>query len=323
MQFIDCVAGCEAQQLKISDTPMPELTANQVLVKVAAFGINRADLLQRAGKYPAPPGESPILGLEVAGEVIEVPAGLTTRFKAGDKVFGLVAGGAYAEYVAVEASHLLPLPSSLNYVQGAAVAECFLTAYQSMFVEHALKPQHKVLIHAGASGVGLAAIQLAKRVGCQVAVTASSNEKLSVCQQYGADQLINYRTSDFVESLKPNGVDLVIDFIGSDYTNRNLAVLNQDGSIIQLAILGGRFIDKLDMGLMLAKRACLKASTLRNRSNQYKTDLIESFERDWWMALSEQRISPVIDQVYQVQDIAHAHQRMEQNLNTGKLVCYW
>ena len=323
MQFIDFVAGCEAQQLKIADTPMPGLTSNQVLVKVAAFGINRADLLQRAGKYPAPAGESPILGLEVAGQVTEVPAGLTTRFKVGDKVFGLVAGGAYAEYVAVEASHLLPLPESLNYVQGAAVAECFLTAYQSMFVEYALQPHHKVLIHAGASGVGLAAIQLAKQVGCQVAVTASSAEKLAVCKQLGADILVNYREQDFVTLIKPQGADLVIDFVGADYTHRNLAVLNKDGTIIQLAILGGRYIEQLDLGLMLAKRACLKASTLRNRSNQYKTDLIQAFEDEWWQALAEKRISAMIDTVYQAQDIAYAHQRMEQNLNTGKLVCYW
>ena len=323
MQFIDFVAGCEAQQLKIADTPMSGLTSNQVLVKVAAFGINRADLLQRAGKYPAPAGESPILGLEVAGQVTEVPAGLTTRFKVGDKVFGLVAGGAYAEYVAVEASHLLPLPQSLNYVQGAAVAECFLTAYQSMFVEYALQPHHKVLIHAGASGVGLAAIQLAKRRGCEVAVTASSAEKLAVCKQLGADILVNYREQDFVEVLKPTGFDLVIDFVAGDYVNRNLALLNRDGTIIQLAMMGGRYVEKFDMALMLLKRANLKASTLRNRSNVYKARLTEAFERDCWQQLQTQQFVPVIDSVYPVSDIARAHYQMEHNLNCGKIVCYW
>lgn len=323
MRFVDFTPGCTAQQLTIGETEQPQLCDGQALVRVAAFGINRADLLQRAGKYPAPTGESPILGLEVAGKIVEIPAGLITRFQVGDKVFGLVAGGGYAEYVAVEASHLLPLPESLDYRQGAALAECFLTAYQALFVEYVLQAEHSVLIHAGASGVGLAAIQLAKSVGCNVAVTASSTNKLQTCQQYGADITINYQQQDFVEVLKTQGVDLIIDFVAGNYLNRNLAVLKRDGCIIQLAMLAGRYGENLDMGLMLGKRATLKASTLRNRSNSYKTALIKAFEQDFWPSLYNQQIKPVIDNVYQVQDVALAHEKMENNQNIGKLVCCW
>jgi len=323
MRFVDFTPGCTAQQLTIGETEQPQLCDGQVLVRVAAFGINRADLLQRAGKYPAPAGESPILGLEVAGEIVEIPAGLITRFQLGDKVFGLVAGGGYAEHVAVEASHLLPLPESLDYRQGAALAECFLTAYQAMFVEYQLSAEHSVLIHAGASGVGLAAIQLAKQSGCQVAVTASSANKLAACQQYGADTLINYNQQDFVEILKSTGVDFIIDFVGGAYVNRNLTVLKRDGCIIQLAMLGGRYVENFDMALMLGKRATLKASTLRNRSNSYKTALVKSFEQDFWPSLYNQQLKAVIDQAVPVQEVAQAHEQMENNRNIGKLVCYW
>ena len=328
MRFIDFTPGCSAQELAISETAIPQMVQGQVLVKVGAFGINRADLLQRAGKYPAPAGESPILGLEIAGEIVEVSAGLVSRFKVGDKVFGLVAGGAYAEYVAVDASHILPLPESIDYVQGAALAECFLTAFQAMFVEYQLQETSSVLIHAGAGGVGLAAIQLAKQANCNVVVTASSAEKLAVCQLYGADLRINYKDVDFVEVLKsqtpkPLAVDLIIDFVGGDYVNRNLAVLNRDGCIIQLAMLGGRYAENLDMALMLAKRATLKASTLRNRSDAYKTALTLAFEQDCWAKLDCGQLKAVIDASYSASEIAQAHERMENNLNMGKLVCYW
>ncbi|WP_340680791.1 NAD(P)H-quinone oxidoreductase [Paraglaciecola sp.] len=323
MRFIDFTAGCSANALAISETDLPVMAAGQVLVKVQAFGINRADLLQRAGKYPPPAGESPILGLEVAGEVVDIPAGLTSRFKVGDPVFGLVAGGGYAEYVAVDVCHLLPLPEPFDYVQSAALAECFLTAYQAMFFEYQLTEGSAVLIHAGASGVGLAAIQLAKQANCKVAVTASSAEKLAACQQYGADILINYHEQDFVDILKSQGVDLIIDFVGGDYVNRNLAVLNRDGCIIQLAMLGGRYTENFDMALMLGKRATLKASTLRNRSNEYKTALIQAFEQNCWPQLNNGQLSPVIDTSYAVSQIAQAHERMESNRNIGKLVCFW
>lgn len=324
MRYIDFVAGCKAEELSVGETNKPPVSDKQVLVNVEAFGINRADLLQRAGKYPAPPGESAILGLEVAGTVVDVGSNQRTRLKVGDRVFGLVAGGGYAQYVAVNDSHLIPTPDSMNSVEAAAVAECFLTAYQTLFVEYNLTAGQSVLIHAGASGVGLAAIQLAKQAGCQVAVTASSAEKLAICQTNGADLLINYKTMDFVEVVRDAfKIDLVVDFVGADYVNRNLAVLNMDGCIVQLAMLGGPKVSELNMGLMLAKRAVLKASTLRSRSDDYKTNLIHAFQQHYLGALAKQTIRPNLDHVFKVSDIALAHTRMENNLNSGKLVCYW
>jgi len=325
MRFIDFEAGCGAQGLFINETGLPNIAKGQVLVKVAAFGINRADTLQRQGLYPPPKGESLILGLEMAGEVVDMASELVgcCRFELGAKVFGLVAGGAYAEYVAVDVTHILPLPESLDYVQGAALAECFLTAYQAMFVEYQLAEGSSVLIHAGASGVGLAAIQLAKQAKCKVAVTASSTDKLKVCKQFGADIMINYNEKDFAEELKHQGIDLIIDFVGGDYVNRNLAVLNQDGCIIQLAMLGGRTVKNLDMALVLGKRATLKGSTLRNRSNAYKTALTVAFEQSCGSSLHNQQLKPVIDHIYKAQDVALAHDKMENNRNTGKLVCFW
>jgi NADPH:quinone reductase len=326
MRFIDFKVGCSAQELFINETDVPEIKIGQVLVKVAAFGINRADLLQRQGLYPAPVGESDILGLEMAGEIVQISPELThlSDLKIGDKVFGLVAGGAYAEYVAVDIRHVIAQPENLSAIQAAGLAECFLTAYQAMFVEYELVSNSQVLIHAGASGVGLAAIQLAKKLNCYVAVTASGAAKLAVCQATGADLLINYLESDFVSVMKnyskPN---LIIDFIGADYVNRNLSVIAQDGCIIQLAMLGGRKADHIDLALLLGKRVTLKGSTLRNRSADYKAHLVQSFKQKFGQQLVKQEISANIDRHYFIDAVGQAHLRMENNLNSGKLVCFW
>ncbi|MDP5029423.1 MAG: NAD(P)H-quinone oxidoreductase [Paraglaciecola sp.] len=326
MRFIDFNSADETNTLFINETSVPELETGQVLVKVAAFGINRADILQKKGQYPPPVGESPILGLEMAGEIVEMPAELMTSssFKIGDRVYGLVAGGAYAEYVAVDVQHLLATPSSLTDDEAAGVAECFLTAYQSMFVEYNLAKKSRVLIHAGASGVGLAATQLAKQWDCHIAVTASSSEKLHVCQSNGAALLINYKQQDFVEALKAHDKrDLIIDFIGADYVNRNLSVANQDACIIQLAMLGGRYAEKIDMAQLLGKRVTLKGSTLRSRTGDYKAHLVAEFAKQFGDTLSKQLIKPNIEFCYSVDEINTAHARMENNLNTGKLVVHW
>lgn len=327
MLFVDFTQGSAAHSLCVAEVAPPTLQAGQVLVRVEAFGINRADTLQRQGKYPPPPGESPILGLEMAGRVVELSqsAALDADWHIGDKVFGLVAGGAYAEYVAVEASHLLPVPENLSMTQAAGIAEAFLTAYQAMFMVADLHATQKVLIHAGASGVGLAAIQLAKMRDCLVAVTASSEQKLAKCAEQGADLLINYQQQNFAQCIKEDwkGVDLVIDFVGGDYLNRNLQILNVDGTIVYLAMLGGRFADPLDMALMLGKRATIAGSTLRSRSDAYKRRLIEGFSRDFLGKFSSQELLPCIDTVYPASEVGHCHQRLENNDTMGKLICYW
>jgi NADPH:quinone reductase-like Zn-dependent oxidoreductase len=265
--------------------------------------------------------------LEVSGEIIQIHSEQECEhnFELGEKVFGLVAGGGYAEYVAVNTEHLMSVPKNLTMQQAAGIAECFLTAYQVMFIENALQPKQHVLIHAGASGVGLAAIQLAKHHGCVVAVTASNQTKLNHCHQFGADLLINYKQQNFADEISKqwSGCDLIIDFVAGDYLNRNLKLLNVDGSLTYLAMLAGRFADQLDMALMLGKRATIKGSTLRSRSDQYKSDLIKSFNHAYLAEFTNQNLGANIDTLYAAEDVNKAHQRIESNDSMGKLICSW
>jgi putative PIG3 family NAD(P)H quinone oxidoreductase len=327
MQFIKHELGGAPDTLAIGETELPKLAAGQVLVKVKCFGVNRADTLQRQGKYPAPKGESDILGLEVSGEVVQIHSqqSQSQPFKIGDKVFGLVAGGGYAEYVAVNSEHLMAVPNNVNMVQAAGIAECFLTAYQALFIENNLKPKQHVLIHAGASGVGLAAIQLAKRHGGFVAVTASNQDKLDLCQQLGSDLSINYQQQDFVDEIQKSwsGCDLIIDFVAGDYLNRNLKLLKLDGKVLYLAMLAGRYADKLDMALMLGKRATIRASTLRNRDDHYKAQLINAFSNDCLDDFAKDKLIPNIDSHFLAKDVGKAHQRIENNQTMGKLIGCW
>jgi putative PIG3 family NAD(P)H quinone oxidoreductase len=316
-----------ANDLLIAQMPVPTLLANHILIKVSCFGINRADTLQRQGKYPAPPGESKVLGLEVSGEVVQVHEQQDTncKFKLGDKVFALVAGGGYAEYVAVFSQHVMSVPQGVNMSQAAGIAECFLTAYQVLFVENNLQPSQHVLIHAGASGVGLAAIQLAKSQQCSVAVTSSSDTKLAMCESMGAELLVNYKQQDFYSEISKHwpGCDLIIDFVAGDYLNRNLRLLNRDGSLIYLAMLAGRYADTLDMAMLLGKRASIKGSTLRNRTDQYKTRLIKAFSDNCLAQFVQGNFISVIDTEYSADEVGVAHQRLENNDTIGKLVCHW
>ncbi len=327
MQFIKHENGCDPDSLEICHTDMPKLVSGEVLVKVACSGLNRADTLQRQGKYPAPAGESEILGLEMSGEVVQIHSQQTSHqaFEIGDKVFGLVAGGGYAEYVAVHSQHLMPVPKDMDMPQAAGIAECFLTAYQALFIENDLKPNQHVLIHAGASGVGLAAIQLAKRHGCAVAVTASSQVKLDLCKQLGADLVINYKQQDFAVEIAKHwqGCDLIIDFVAGDYLNRNLKLLNIDGNVIYLAMLAGRFADSLDMAMMLGKRATIKGSTLRSRHDLYKTHLIKEFSQACLADFDNHKLIPNIDTIFAAKDVDNAHQRLEDNNTMGKLIGCW
>lgn len=324
MNYIEFVEGCDPLQMRISTCQKPLLKEDQVLIKVAAFGINRADTLQRQGKYPAPKGESPILGLEVSGVICGI-GDKVEGWSLAEPVFGLVAGGGYAEYVAVNCQHIMPVPKGLELREAAGIAEVFLTAYQSLVCIGELQNNSNVLIHAGASGVGLAAIQLAKLLNCAVATTCSSAQKLEICKKYGAKVLINYLEQDFSEIIKNQlgKVDLVIDFIGGDYLNRNLKVLNTDGTIVYLAMLSGRYADKLDMALLLAKRAKICGSTLRSRSDSYKTKLIEGFSEQFLSEFAANRLTANIDTYYSASDIAIAHQRLEKNQTQGKLICSW
>ena len=316
------------QALVLSQTVMPEIAVDECLIKVHAIGINRADLLQRAGKYPAPAGESSILGLEVSGEIIQCGEAVSANhlakpWQVGDKVFALVAGGGYAQYVKVKAAQLFCLPEKFTFEQGAACAEVFLTAYQSLFSIAKLADKSRVLIHAGASGVGSAAIQLAKAKQCHVTVTVGNESKVQACLILGADAAINYQHSDFVSWSKtnvPSGYDVIIDVVSGEYLAKNINIAALDGHIVTLSMLGGRYCSQVDIAKLLAKRLTLSASTLRNRSDDYKAQLVKSFINDFYADLVNGRIKPIIDSVYPWQQVEQAHEKMLKNENVGKLV---
>jgi putative PIG3 family NAD(P)H quinone oxidoreductase len=316
------------KSLIISETSMPEISADECLLNVKAIGVNRADLLQRDGKYPPPAGESNILGLEVSGKIVQCGelAGvnpLGKLWREGDNVFGLVSGGGYAQFVKVKTAQLFPLPKDFTFEQGAACAEVFLTAYQSLFTIAALKPKAKVLIHAGASGVGSAAIQLAKIMQCYVVVTVGSEEKAQACLALGADVAINYQNTDFhcwsKENIK-SGFNVIVDVVGGGYVAKNINVAALDGHIVTLSILGGRYCEQVDIAKLLAKRLTLSGSTLRNRKDNYKATLVSDFINDFYTALQQGAINPVIDTVYPWQQVEQAHKKMANNQNIGKLV---
>lgn len=311
-----------SDQLYIGEIEAPKLQPNQVLVKVKATALNRADILQREGKYPPPKGASEVLGLEMAGEIIELGRNVT-NWKIGDRVCGLLAGGGYAELVAVNEKLILPIPEEMSYVQAAAIPEVFLTAYQALFWLGNLQKEETVLIHAGASGVGTAAIQLAKNYTNSIFVTATK-PKHELCFSLGAQYCIDYKNQSFEEIIRDTtngrGADVIIDFIAAPYFQSNLNSLNIDGRMVLLAFLGGMTVSKLNLGKLLQKRITIKGSTLRNRDLTYKQKLVQEFAYNVWLQFSENKIKPIIDSVFKWEKVQEAHQRMEANLNKGKIV---
>lgn len=322
MKAILCKETGTPDVMYIGETPKPIPSSTQVLVKVKATALNRADTLQRQGLYPPPKGESEIMGLEMAG-IIEEVGNQITKWKAGDRVFALLAGGGYAEYVTLDEQLLLPIPKNLSFEQAAAVAEVFLTAHQALFWLADLKRDEYVLIHAGASGVGTAAIQLAKLAGAQVIVTAGSSSKLQKCKELGADLAINYKEEDFTEQVKRftqgKGANVIIDFIGASYDQQNMNSISVDGRWVVLAMLGGRK-GELDFAKLLMKRVKLMGSTLRARKLTYKAQLIADFSTRFLPEFVNGNLRPVIDSVFDWENVAEAHHYMEANKNTGKII---
>ena len=309
-------------QLQFVSRPLPALSHGEVLIKVAAAGVNRADLVQRAGFYPPPPGDSDILGLEVAGTVVAVADQADAKWL-GAEVFGLVPGGGYAQYARMPAAHLLHRPAAMPVTTAAGFAEVFLTAYQAMFSLGGLETHQAVLLHAGASGVGTAAIALAKAAGAYVAVTVGSDDKAAACLAMGADVAVNYKTTDFVTVLKdavPRGFQVIVDPVAGDYLPKNLQLLALDGRIVVLAMLGGRTVPAFDLTQMFKKRGQLLCSTLRNRTDDYKTALIADFIQQFGLQMQSAVLSPVIAQVLPWQQADQAHQLLAGNQLVGKVV---
>jgi len=310
------------QTLVFDTTNQPSVSNNDCLIKVKAAGVNRADLLQKAGKYPPPKGSSSILGLEVCGEVVSTGENVK-GVEVGDSVMALLSGGGYAEYVNVDARHVLPLPDDYSIIDGGGFMETFVTAFQALFDYGKLQTGQKVLIHAGASGVGTAAISLAKAIGCHVVVTASTEEKCKACIELGADVAINYKNQDFVSVCKELNTffHVVVDVVAGDYVNRNLSVMNPDGHIVILSILGGRFVQKLDIAKMLQKRVSIHASTLRNRTDDYKASLIARLNDQFGHLLSSSNpLKPTIYKAFDWNCVEQAHELLAENQSVGKVV---
>lgn len=318
--LVEQPGGVEA--LYLGQAPMPVPAANELLVRVAATALNRADLLQREGKYPPPPGTSDILGMEMAGVVEQVGVDCD-GWSEGDRVFGLLPGGGYAEYVVLPHPMAMRIPEEMSFEDAAAIPEVFLTASQALFWLGRLESNQQVLIHAGASGVGTAAIQLARHVGARVFVTASA-PKHQRCLNLGATLAIDYTSEDFADRIQEAtsgyGVDLIIDFIGAPYFKQNLRSLALDGKVVLLAMMGGSRLEDVNLGLLFRKRAQVLASTLRNRPESYKIALTQAFTDRFLPSLADGTIVPVVDTVFDWTDVQEAHRYMEANKNVGKIV---
>lgn len=312
----------DESQLKIAFREDPSLSPTALILHVAATALNRADLLQREGKYPLPPGADPILGLEVAGTVMST--GPQTRgFEVGDNVCALVNGGGYAQQIAVDYRMCLKLPERLSFTKAAAIPEAFLTAYQALHRIGRISKGDKVLIHAGASGVGTAAIQLVKLAGALPIVTASGH-KHEPLFDLGAVGCIDYHEEDFAEAVmgftQDKGADIILDFVGGPYLKQNLACCAIDGRIISLAALGGARVDGFSMAPFLRKRIQLTGTTMRSRSDEYRRRLTADFGETIWPNFADGTLRPVVDSIYDWEDVAAAHRYMASNANVGKIV---
>ena len=307
------------EEMYIGDTDTPILQAEEVLIEVKAFALNRADTLQRTGMYPPPPGDSEIIGLEIAGDIIEISS-KGTHWKVGDRVCALVGGGGYATYCKSTIDMLISIPDGMSYTTAAGIPEAYLTAWQALVWHAQLKAGEKILIHAGGSGVGLAAIQIAKQIGAQIAITASSG-KHKTCKENGADVCIDYQIESFDKVIADQwgSVDVIIDFIGGAYLEQNMNAIGMDGRIVVLGLMGG-WKNELNMALLLRKRVKLMGSTLRARSHDYKVALTKDLRESLVPHIVSGAVNPVIDTILPWTEIIQAHQRMEANLNTGKII---
>ncbi|KAI8066257.1 NADPH:quinone reductase-like protein [Gilbertella persicaria] len=318
----------DASQLYLGDYDQPVPKDHEVLVKVKCFALNRMDLLQREGKYPVPPGASPILGVEVSG-IIERVGKDVSNFKPGDAVFGLMPGGGYAQYAVLHESLTMHKPDALSFEEAAAIPETWFTAYQALFFVGQLKKGQDVLIHAGASGVGIAAIQLAKEAGAnRIFVTVGSDDKVKFCQSIGATKAINYKTENWSDVIlnetSKKGVDVLIDFIGKDYWNQNIQVLGLDGHMVILAFMSGTVIEKFDISVMLRKRIKIEGSNLRARSVEYQTKLRDAIYEHavskHFAKKQDAALKIFIDKIFNWEDIIDAHKYLESNQSMGKIV---
>jgi len=308
--------------LKPVQRAIPTPSVNQVLIKVEAAGVNRPDVMQRKGLYPAPPGASDIPGLEVAGTIIALGSDIS-HLHEGDKVCALVTGGGYAEYCLASAALCLPIPEGLSFTQAAALPETFFTVWSNVFDRAHLQPGETLLVHGGTSGIGTTAVQLAKAFNAKVIVTTGSEAKCEFCLQLGADAAINYKEQDFVDEIKRltdnRGVDVILDMIGGDYFPRNLKCMADDARLVQIAIQNG---PKAEINLLpvMLKRLTITGSTLRARDDTFKAAIASKLLEKAWPLLASGQIKPVIHSTFALTDAAKAHQLMESSRHIGKII---
>ncbi len=305
--------------LRPTERDVPAPGYDEVLIKIAYAGVNRPDALQRAGLYNPPKGASDLPGLECAGTIAAVGAGVTV-WAVGDAVCALLPGGGYAEYAVTPAAHCLPVPDGMNLKQAACLPETFFTVWSNVFMRGGLQAGERFLVHGGSSGIGTTAIQLAKAFGARVFTTAGSDEKCAACRDLGAEVAINYRDADFVDVVRAEGgANLILDMVGGSYMQRNLKALADDGRLVQIAFLQGPKAE-LNLVQMMTRRLTLTGSTLRPQSDQAKADIATALHENVWPLLSNGRVAPVMDQTFAMTDAAAAHALMESSAHIGKIV---
>jgi putative PIG3 family NAD(P)H quinone oxidoreductase len=322
MKAITIPTPGEPDALVLDEVPTPDVAADEVLVRVAASGVNRADLMQRQGFYPPPPGASAYPGLEVSG-TISVLGDRVSGWAVGDQVCALLSGGGYAEQVAVPATQLLPVPAGVSLVDAAALPEVVNTVWSNVFMTANLQPGQTILIHGGSSGIGTMAIQLARAVGARIAVTAGTGDKLQACRELGAEVLINYRDQDFVEVLSNatdgGGADVILDNIGAKYLARNLSALAVNGRLVIIGLQGG-IKAELDINTLLRKCAAVIATSLRGRPAAEKAAIVAAVREHVWPLIESGQVKPVVHRTFPLAQAADAHRELEAGTNIGKVL---
>lgn len=324
MRAIVATSPGGAEVLEVTELPEPTLGPGEVRIRVAASGLNRADIAQREGRYPSPEGAPDWPGLEVSGVITEVATGVTA-FTVGDEVCALLAGGGYAESVTVDAGLVLPVPAGISLVDAAALPEVFATVWSNLVQAAGLRAGDTILIHGGSSGIGTAAIQVAKHLGAQVAVTAGTSEKLAFCERLGATTLINYREENVVERMRsahPEGANVILDIVGGDYATDNIRVLATGGTIMLIANQSGSPMSFNPFALML-KRGRIWGTTLRARPLEEKRQIIAELREHVWPAIERGEMRPIVDTVFAFEQVRDAHARLESHAHIGKILLAW
>src|SRR5688500_10051303 len=322
MRAVEIAKPGGPEVLRTTERPLPAPKPNEILIKVAAAGVNRPDVLQRTGNYPVPPGASDLPGLEVAGEVVETGSG-TSLWKKGDRVCALVHGGGYAEYCVAPEVQALPVPRGLSLVEAASLPETFFTVWGNVYDRGRLAPGESLLVQGGSSGIGVSAIQMARATGNRVFATAGTDEKCAACERLGAEKAINYKTQDFAAEIKSatggKGVNVILDMVGGDYVPRELKCLAEEGRLVFIAFLRGHKTE-LDINEVMRKRLVISGSTLRPRPVEFKGYIAQNLREKIWPLIDAGRIKPEIYKTFPLGEAGEAHRLMESSQHIGKIV---